>query len=104
MDKLLNSDEDASQLEIKTIIGASNNPTSNFRIQTLFLTMVSTPSVYNDLVIFINDAIQNATNDEKALAGTKFELISGESTLVYLYLYWSKLLPTSIDVNVLQYS
>lgn len=73
VNKLLNSEESLSQLEVKTIVGASNNSNSNFRIQTLFLTMVSTPSVYDDLVVFINNAIQNATNDAKALAGTKFE-------------------------------
>ena len=73
VDKLENSTNEVSKLEINTIIGASNNSNSNFKIQTLFLTMTSTPSVYEELVTFINQSIQNAKADAIALSGTKFE-------------------------------
>jgi methyl-accepting chemotaxis protein len=70
---LLENSNSVSELEINTIVGASNNTNANYTIQTLFLQMVANPDVYDELMGFIDRSIENATKDAQALKGTQFE-------------------------------
>ena len=71
--KLLDDRNAVSELEINTIGGGNNNTNANYTIQSLFLQMVADPSVYAELVGFIDTSIANASRDDEALKGTQFE-------------------------------
>lgn len=61
-----------SVIERMVIAGATKNTVMNYEIKTLFLRLKESLSVKEELLTFLNEAIQNAASDKKALEGTPF--------------------------------
>lgn len=65
--------------EIQTIIGATKNTDTNYRIQRLFLRMINDPSLVPELRAYIENAIENTRKDIIALAGTPVQAAAERS-------------------------
>ena len=71
--KLLKDPVAVPEGEVKTIIGATNNTDTNYRIQRLFLRMINDSSLVPELREYISTAIENTRKDLIALTGTPVE-------------------------------
>lgn len=71
--KLLNDPMAVPEGEVRTIIGATNNTDTNYRIQRLFLRMVNDSSLVPEVREYISTAIENTRKDLIALTGTPVE-------------------------------
>ncbi len=71
--KLLKDPESVPEGEVRTIIGATNNTDTNYRIQRLFLRMINDSSLVPELREYISTAIENTRKDLIALTGTPVE-------------------------------
>ena len=71
--KLLKDPVSLPEGEVRTIIGATNNTDTNYRIQRLFLRMINDSSLVPELREYISTAIENTRKDLIALTGTPVE-------------------------------
>lgn len=71
--KLLADRANVPEGEVRTIIGATANTDTNYRIQRLFLRMINDSSLVPELREYIDSAIENTRKDVKALTGTPVE-------------------------------
>ncbi|MBR9790501.1 MAG: methyl-accepting chemotaxis protein [Gammaproteobacteria bacterium] len=71
--KLLKDPVAVPEGEVRTIIGATNNTDTNYRIQRLFLRMINDSSLVPEVREYISTAIENTRKDLIALTGTPVE-------------------------------
>lgn len=62
-----------SPLETMVIIGANVNTSSNYEIQVMAQRLKDDMSVKDELLVFLDKSIENATKDAASLKGTPFE-------------------------------
>ncbi|MDG6099502.1 methyl-accepting chemotaxis protein [Alteromonas sp. ZYF713] len=71
--KLLKDPVAVPEGEVRTIIGATSNTDTNYRIQRLFLRMINDSSLVPEVREYISTAIENTRKDLIALTGTPVE-------------------------------